>query len=157
MITIDLTWGEVFQAALIAVMRLLKNLQVGAQEKYGADGDNLDYHFNGCLGEIALAKWRNTFWSGSLGNYRAIDVGDRWQVRAAGRMTDRLILHPDDSDADPFVLALTPHNTLPRVFLYGWIMGADGKLRQYWTDPGTGRPAFFVPQHMLLDMEDLCG
>ena len=149
-----LSWSEVFQAGVIGLMRLTKNLQNGAVEKHGADGDSLDHHFNGCLGEIALAKWRNTFWSGSLGDYKARDVG-RWQVRAAGRMTDRLILHHEDDDEHPFVLALVPHKTLPRVFLRGWILGADGKLLQYWTDPGTGRPAFFVPQDVLNAMDEL--
>src|SRR6185295_10032539 len=115
LITVDLTWGEVFQAGVMALMRMTKDLQVGAKERYGAEGGNLDYDFNGCLGEIALAKWRNTFWSGSLGKYQAIDVGDRWQVRCAGYMGGRLILHPDDNDMHPFVLALAPHDKLPRV------------------------------------------
>jgi len=153
-ITVDLTWGEVFQAGLIALMRMVKNLQVGAKERYGAQGISLDYDFNGCLGELALAKWTDTFWSGSLGNYRARDVGV-WQVRAAGRLDGRLILHPPDSDDDQFVLALVPHDMLPRVFLRGWTRGRDGKRQEYWTDPNTGRPAFFVPQEILLDMEEL--
>jgi hypothetical protein len=154
-ITVDLTWGEVFQAGLIALMRMIKNLQVGAKERYGAQGISLDYNFNGCLGEIALAKWTDTFWSGSLGNYRAKDVGDRWQVRAASSPAGRLILHPEDSDDDQFVLALVPHESLPRVVLRGWTRGRDGKREEYWADPKTGRPAFFVPQEVLLAMEDL--
>ena len=53
------------------------------------------------------------------------------------------------------MLALVPHDMLPRVILCGWTRGRDGKREEYWTDPNTGRPAFFVPQEILLDMEEL--
>lgn len=151
MISISLRWSEVFQAGQVALMRTMQNLQRKVAEKYGAEGDSLDYHFRGCLGEIAVAKWANKFWSGSVGDYKARDV-ERWQVRTIGRASDRLILHPEDGETDPFVLALVVSKSLPEVYLCGWITGAEGKQKQFWVDPGTGRPAFFVPQVALHDI-----
>jgi len=38
----------------------------------------------------------------------------------------------------------------------GWILGAEGKRKEYWSDPtGKDRPAFFVPQSALHSPNEL--
>jgi hypothetical protein len=139
----------------ITVQRIVANLKDGREGRYGAvNGEgSFEYHWTGCLGEMAVAKHFNLFWAGALGNFDAADVGGIIQVRARGRSDGQLILHPKDNDAAPFVLALAPHP--PLILLCGWVYARDGKKPNFWKDPAGGRPAFFVPKDVLRPLEEL--
>lgn len=146
---------EMYLCAQIAAMRMTRNMRDGRRERYGAAGTEgpFERHLFGCYGEMAVAKRFNLFWAGTFGDFDAVDVGGKVQVRATARPDRRLILHDDDDDAHPFVLALA--HDLPNIVLRGWLFARDGKRKEFWDDPQGGRPAFFVPQSALLDIAQL--
>ncbi len=126
-------------------MRQVENMKLGRKTAHGAkDSDSWQMHIEGALGECALSKYLDHHWSGK-GVLRGCDVGDV-DVRTASKDNYRLILHNEDPDDRVFWL-LTGANGNYQI--KGWIMGWQGKHEKYWTDPNTGRPAFFVPQSAL--------
>jgi hypothetical protein len=156
MTIVSLTWQEFYMGSNVASMRMIANMRDGCQHRWGElNGEgHFERELAGCLGELAVAKHCNLYWCGfNRKDTKGKDVGGLVQVRAALRANYRLILHPDDIDDDPFVLALA--HDLPNVTLRGWILARDGKRQTYWEDPtGGGRPAFFVPQTCLRPMDE---
>lgn len=150
-VTVTLDPHEFFYAAMTGVTRQIDNLRSRRQDRYGATQDEAwRLHIEGACGEMAVAKHLGRYWSGTLGNLKAADVGAGMQVRTGGMDHHKLILHPSDPDADVFVL-VTGH--APVLTLRGWIYGRDGKAERWWRDPTGSRPAFFVPQSALQPMQ----
>lgn len=145
MTTIKLSWYEMEIAALAGVQRHVQNLARKRNHAYGA-GDHNAWQLNieGCLGEMALAKFLGKYWSGK-GVFRGGDVGD-YQVRTRSKDYYELIIHPNDPDGAVFWLVCGINGTYT---IKGWIIGRDGKKKEYWKDPAGNRPAYFVPQHVL--------
>lgn len=143
---IDLTPGEILQGAMIGVLRQCQNLQKNRPDRYGGEKMGAwQIHIEGALGEMAVAKALNKYWSGNLGNLDAPDVS-RLQVRTTQGENNRLIVHPTDPDDDWFVLVIGKNGVYE---LKGCIKGIDAKREQFWRDPEGGRPAYFVPQQAL--------
>lgn len=131
---IELELHEIEVAGFMATKRQAQNLYRGRKDAHGAKKESgLDLHFNGCLGEIALAKHLNVFWSGALGRLKASDVG-MFQVRATAKSDGNLLLHDEDKDDDVFVLARVNGK---EVDLRGFILCAKGKDKKYWTPDGA--------------------
>jgi hypothetical protein len=71
---ITLTKTEIMQGALVGVMRQVQNLRDNRQPAYGATTDHdWQWHIEGALGEMALAKALGVFWAG-VGLFRGADV-----------------------------------------------------------------------------------
>ncbi len=152
MVEVTLAPNEFYYASTIGVMRQIKNLQNRRRDRYGAQKeDGWRMHIEGACGECAFAKWMGMFWSGSLENLRAADVG-AYEVRTRSRPYYDLIVHPNEADDARFVLVL---GTAPHFKLAGYMYGRDAKDQRYWSDPAGGRPAFFVPQKELQPIEEL--
>jgi len=150
MLIIKLNYHEIITAAMGGVLRQLENMRDGRMNTHGlkkGEAHDWQLHIEGCLGELAVAKAMNLYWS--KGQYGADDVGD-FQVRTTRRDQSDLILHPRDPDDKRFYL-VTGYNG--RYKICGWILGRDGKKLEYWKDPAGGRPAFFVPQSALTDAQ----
>jgi hypothetical protein len=125
---------------------------MGNKDAYGAKRENgWQYHVEGALGECAVAKALGIYWNGNIDKFDAPDVGIL-EVRTSSGEHDRLILHPEDDGSAIFILAIGINGAYE---LKGWMLGRVGQLDKYWTDPGTGRPAFFVPQEDLYPIETL--
>lgn len=154
---VTLTWPEISISGDIAIRRRMRGLQGQAIDRYGA-GDNgglgADYEWIGVIGEIAVAKFLNTFWPGMGMSIGAVDAG-RAEVRTVDADHKRLIAHEGDRDDLPFISALVTRALLPEVVLRGWSFGRDAKQPKFWCDPGTGRAAFFVDNDCLLPMSEL--
>lgn len=149
---VALSGSEFLQASMVGVMRQIQNIRAGRTDKHGCDPANgWTPHVEGACGEMAVAKCFGLFWSGAVGNLRLDDVG-ALQVRTAGSHTDRLILHPEDRDDRAFI-----HVTglAPDFQIHGWMMGAEAKRPEWWSDPTGKRPAFFVPTASLRDLDTL--
>lgn len=145
---VTLTQWEMYVAGQAAVARQIENIGKSRKNAHGAP-DRLAWqlHVEGCLGEIALAKYLGIYWSGK-GRLRAPDVG-RMDVRTNKRHNGDLILHDDDPDDRPFWLLTGGMN---KFVVQGWLFARDGKKDEYWADPAGNRPAYFVPQHVLNDV-----
>tara|TARA_R110000803_G_C11989495_1_gene321960 strand:- start:9029 stop:9499 length:471 start_codon:yes stop_codon:yes gene_type:complete len=144
--TVVLTPSEMVLAASAGVMRNVKNINAKLKDAYKADpNQGWQMHIEGALGEMALAKFLGLYWPG-VGKMRGTDVGEV-DVRTRSRADYELILHEKDPDDRVFWL-LCGNNG--RYDVKGWILCADGKRQEYWSDPsGKNRPAFFVPQSKL--------
>lgn len=154
MVPVELTWREIHVAGGVSVSRITRHLAEGNMPKWGQPVDRLnsDDNWIGSIGELATAKYLGTYWAGMSPGTVDATIAD---VRAVKTLGHRLTLHPDDSDELPVVLAIVERQKLPVVHLAGWIIGRDGKVPEFWTDPGTGRPAFFVPANRLRPMAEL--
>lgn len=155
---VTLTWSELTTAAMIGVRRQVQNLATGKKHRYGANEDETwSINIDGCCGEMVVAKALGMYWTGNLGDWKADDVGGL-QVRTTYYHTGDLCLHRDDQDDKVFVLVTgrAPHYRVP-----GWIYAWRGKNEQYWSDKldkqgkPLNRPAFWVPQSVLLPIEQL--
>ena len=142
---VRLSLSEMQIAAQAAVQRQLQNLKNNAEPAFGAGNKNdWQLHIEGCLGEMALAKSLGVYWDGK-GIMRSFDVGS-YDVRTTSGENSRLIIHDSDPD-DRFIFLLVGSNGSYRIC--GGIIAKDAKQQKYWVDPGTGRPAYFIPQKDL--------
>ena len=141
---------ELFAAASVGIRRQIEALQNGLPDSAGFEGEGWSNHVEGAAGEMAFAKYRDRYWSGSVGTFKeGGDVGDV-QIRTRSKSGYDLIVRDGDRDDDYFVLVV---GTAPRFRIVGWIRAADAKQPQ-WRQEHGGRPgAYFVPQSALHPFE----
>jgi len=157
-VLVPLTREEVAQAAFIGTQRNLAALMDARSPAYGAGRAGAwQRHIVGAGGELALARYANRFWSGTVGTVAAPHDVYRWQVRATEYAEGRLTVHRGDPDERPFVLVT---GIMPQLCLVGWVLGRAGKRPEWWTNParsGPARWAFYVPHAALEPLETLPG
>lgn len=151
-IVVKLTPAEVLTGAHVGIMRQVQNLSKGRRQANNHDPacDWRD-HIEGALGEMAVAKWLNRYWSGRLGNLGAADVGNV-EVRTSTHDEACLILHGKDPDERVFVLVTGCNG---EYVIRGWMFGVEGKRGRYWREPVRGRGAYFVPAYELSNPESV--
>lgn len=143
---VTLTWDELKFAVQVGISRRIHAMQTGTANRYGATNDEgWRRDIESACAEMAVAKAFDVYWAATIGKSN-IDVGP-YQVRHTERPDGRLILHKPDSNVAQYILVT---GVAPRFRLVGWIMGMEGKRDEYWCDPTGGRPAYFVPQRMLV-------
>lgn len=162
MITITLP-PEVEAAVREEARRIVEHGRSHKTEKYGAQDDperqanRLQRNEDGFGAEEAVALWLGVKRSQHgivLGGFEA-DLTNLVEVRTTRHFHGRLIVHPEEADDSPFVLAV---GQLPTFSIVGWMMGADAKSPLYWDNsPRVRHPAYFVPQADLRQMADLKG
>lgn len=155
-VVIKLAEYQISMACHIAVMRRVQNMINKVPPKYGATNSNGSWELDmlSCQAELAVAKYLNLYWDGSVGDYDAPDVGGCVEVRCRRRIDYELIMYKKDKSHLPFVLVFGQANS-PEFLLKGWAFGYEGKLDEYWRDPAVGRPAYFVPHEVLRPMSEL--
>jgi len=142
-----LTWSEVEHALLTGGHRRMRRLRAGSPHRWGYGGeDNWSAHIEAAAAEMATAKALGRYWADFTAPDHDGDIGAGVQVRQTARRDGRLIIHPEDEDDHRFYLVC---GEAPAFEIVGWILGRDAKRPEWWTDPGTGRPAFFVARHAL--------
>ena len=149
-IAVTLTEPEIAIAFMVAGQREGMNFHNGAQQNYGNDGTDWGKPVIGCMGEMALAKYKDRYWSGNVGNYDAADVGRNMEVRATTLTSGNLLLHDEDKDHHFYFLAIIAQHT---VYLHGYIKGAVGKDKGKYWDATLPYPAYRVPRLHLTPME----
>ena len=143
-VVVTLDEGELYDAGAKALRRQCQNLTLGRKDAHGLKGAGWNEHLVGALGEAAVAKYFNVWWSGAIGRLKAADVG-RLQVRTRTENWHQLILHKTDPDDDYYLLV---HYDAPRFGLVGFMKGRDGKRDEFWQTK-TGRPCYFIPNAKL--------
>jgi hypothetical protein len=121
-------------------------------------------HEDGAAAELAVTLATGRAWTGVLPDSASFDDWRKFssshsdveglEVRATRHQGGSLILRDRDRKRCPYVLVILVG---PRDFmLVGWIMLEDGKVDRYLRDAGGyGRPAHFIPQRALRDIEEL--
>lgn len=153
---VELEPYEFNQGARAALDRYTASVARGDKQGHGCEEDwqiTLTRDIIGALGELAFAKGCNRFWSGSVGTYKAGDVGEI-QVRTCTKPGHCLIVREDDADDDRFVLVRMEEGTRrPRFHLVGWVYGREAKQPQYRRAPVGRPPAYFVPDSALRSLK----
>ena len=140
---IKLTEYELFYAAIVGVRRQVQALLGNLPNRHGFDGDGWGVHIEGAAGEMAYAKFRNKYWSCSVGTFQSGgDVGEV-QVRTRSKQDYDLIVRKDDPDDAFFVLVI---GQSPSFRICGWMKGGDAKQDKWLQTHGGREPAYFVPQ-----------
>jgi len=145
-ILIELSPAEIQMAAFVGTQRTVQCLQKGINHRYGAkDTEAWQRSIEGAMGECALAKHLDHFWSKGLPG--DTDVGPH-DVRQTHHANGKLIVHPSDDDNRRFYLVT---GLLGKYNIHGYMYGRQAKQQKYWCDPqGTNRFAYFVPQSDLI-------
>lgn len=149
---VTLTWPEAQVGAFIGCQRQLRALARGRNHRHGYNGaDSWTINIEGVAAEFAVAKTLDAFWSDSSDPDYTGDI-DHYHVRQTAWQNGGLLLHPDDPDDATFILAV---GALPTYRLAGYLLAAEGKRPEFWTEPQSGRPCFKVPQDRLHPFSDL--
>lgn len=147
--TVSLTPAEIMTGSAAGTMRRLTAMKSRLPEPYGWSSkmDPLATDIRSCLAEMAVAKAYGRYWVPATSEFRelAADVGEDIHVRSTTHQSGRLILHDRDKHGW-YCLVL---DSLPAYVIAGWIHSDVGIDKRFWTDPGTGRPAYFIPQSAL--------
>jgi len=161
-IELIMTESELMIGSTVAALRRIQNLTGKVRDRHGAESERgWQYDIDGAFGEMAVARWRNVYWDGTVGTISApADVGLDWQVRSTPWHNGCLLVHDTDKDDQPFILV---HSSPPRMTILGWLFGAEAKERGQWGDKhpdrpnsyGTGRPCYWVTQRQLHEMSEL--
>jgi hypothetical protein len=158
--TVKLTVGMLEFARKVGFRRQSFHEGRGTKDAYGFEGDGAKIHVDGAIGEQAVAFFLGEKWVPFSEDFKELggDVGRDRQVRATRHERGGLVLHQEDADEKPFILATLEN--LPWVTLVGWLWGSEGKLLKYWEDGSRlkafkSRTCYLVPQRYLRWMESL--
>ena len=147
---VKLTKTEAQTAAFVGVERRLTNRykEVGAKDyvkEVQFDLGGFERDIQAAAAEQAFAKARNKYWDYSVNTFKKPDVGDV-QIRHTVRSSGKLIVRPDDSDEEIFVLVT---GEIPEFTIRGYMRGCEAKQDQFIDNPGGGKPCWMVPQDNL--------
>jgi hypothetical protein len=151
-VDIELSTEEIFEAGVVGLMRMTKALKRGNHTINGPDKNRLwHFHIEGSLGEMAVAKHFNHFWSS--GDVNILDVGD---IEVRTTPTSSLVIRDRDVELGKLDKAFVHVvGRFGKYTIVGWILGHDGiKAAGEQRDPtNSGRaPAWFVPRSALNDI-----
>lgn len=148
---VSLSVAEMRISAQVGIERCLHVIEAGRANMYGEQDDKFwQRHVEGAMGEMALAKFTNMYWNGTIGSVHLPDVGDL-EVRTTEHKDGCLIMHPKDKNKAKFVLAIGVRGKYEMV---GWIFGHEGKKQEFVRDPNDRVAAYFVPQKALRKFDE---
>jgi hypothetical protein len=150
-VTVKLDSSEYYMAMQSGCMRQVQNRSIGRPHYYGAPTDRAEqFHINGSVGEACVAKHLGKYWLGT-GTFGGSDV-EQYEVRSTSRPDGDLILHDYDKDDRPYISVYVSEGV---GVIRGWLLGKEGKKKEFWRDPAKGRPAYFVPTSRLRPIDTL--
>ena len=147
---VKLTKFEAQTACTIGCERRLTNRykEVGAKDyvkEVQFDLGGFERDIQAAAAEMAFAKAREMYWDFSVNTFKKPDVG-KIQIRHTTRNSGKLIVRPDDSDEEIFVLV---SGEIPEFTIRGYMRGCEAKQDQFIDNPGGGKPCWMVPQDDL--------
>jgi hypothetical protein len=152
---------EIGLALMVASARAALALHKEQQGNYGGRGSAVVFEpmkdAVGCVGEIAVAKGLNLYWSNLLDQGQP-DVGFGVEARASRKRPHSMPLGDDDVAKDrPCVMV--DCSTLPKARLVGWCYASEGKVLaggKLTRGPnGALDLAYWVPVEALRPMVEL--
>jgi len=151
MIHIELNQEEILQGAIAGVVRMTNALGRGNNTINSPDLDRIwQFHIEGALAEMSVAKAYNKYWSS--GDVNKLDIGS-WEIRNTPRPDGDLVIRQRDVELkkmDKYFFLV--RGRFGKYDIIGFIKGADGLKDEWFRDPtGKGRPkAWFVPEKQLI-------
>jgi hypothetical protein len=146
-----LSRSEMISAGTVGLIRRIVSVGKLNDQMHSPDANPWQIDIEGAMAEMAYAKAMGMFWSGSVGTFKAPDVGDV-QIRSTPRASNSLIIRANDKDDDIFVLVV---GSAPEYTIAGYIRGEDGKKQEWVRSPNGGSAAYFVPQAALRPINEL--
>ena len=152
---VDFTPDDFMAAANVAILRLHRSLcdkrkDTLYEKRYS---DHLRGHFLGACGEVAVAKLLGLHWAGTVDAFKdKPDILPNIEVRHRFDHKHDLIVRHDDPGERIYVLST---GDPPDIYVHGWMHGEDAKNDKWLRNYGGHKPAFFVPQKFLHDLETL--
>lgn len=150
--TIILTRSEMVMAASVGCHRRLESVFEGRKNNRIDDIKTAwTVDIEGAAAELAFCKFRNKYWTGSVGSFKGADVDKDIQVRQTVYDNGSLIVRDDDNQFDYYVLVT---GYMPKFKVVGWLRGMDARKDCWREDPGSRKkPCFKVPQAALKRFE----
>lgn len=153
MIDIKLSTVEMISSALLGALTRIESLVNGRQNSHDYnDEDSWTVDIEGAGAEMAVAKYRNVFWMGSIGKFKKENDVFGVEVRSTTLERGSLIIREGDQDDAKFILVV---GKLPHKKIIGWIYGKEAKQSKWLRSPNGREPAYFVPQDVLKDLNTL--
>lgn len=153
-VVITLTDHELYLAASVGMARQLKNVLKKRKDRNTPKklDDPWTKHIEGAMGEAAVAKYLDKFWSGRLGDLGAADVGP-YEVRTNTSQAkgNDLILKEGDNPAALFIHVIS---NPPDFTITGFMKGEEAQ-KYPLEERVKGRPSFFVPPEDLEPIKTL--
>jgi len=146
-----LTRSELYFSALVGVRRNIASFQVLTTNKVKNKDFGWHTDIEASCAEMAVAKYFNVYWDGSVNSFKLPDVGG-FQVRHTQKLDGCLIVRPADSDRDVYLLVV---GSSPTYYLVGWCYGRDAKLDEFVVGYNDMPPAWFVPQIKLVPLDTI--
>ena len=143
---IQLSEEEVLIGALAGSNRRIRNHFKGRVDKHGGNDNGLgpwQRDIEGALGEMALAKFLEVYWSGEEG-WKAWDVLG-YEVRTTNLNWGGLLMHDDDHDDRRYMLVTGELGTYE---IRGWLIGKECKQEHLW-DERMPTPCYRIRQSLL--------
>lgn len=152
-IPIEISQTEYKWASYAGIIRNEEAIANSRRHAYGLKSLDHNEHIIGAVGEFIASLAIGVPWRGP-GQFRGDDLVGGYQVRSSDKLNGCLILRPKDPDNSIFILVV---GGPLKYYVPGWILGRDGKQKEFWESPGLGkRPsAFFVPQMALRSIREL--
>jgi len=149
---ITLTPFELDMACNVGLRRHLSAITANRKPQHGIDPDDCwRAHIEGACGELAVAKFLNRYWDGSVDTFRRQADFPGAEIRTRSKHTYDLIVREDDDPNKTFVLVT---GVAPNYWIRGWIRGHDAR-RDEWRQTYGGRPeAWFVPAKFLKSFKE---
>lgn len=151
---VKLDWYEIEMAKFVANSRISHSREMNLKERFHdsnmTDEKNLEINTLGALGEIAVAKYLNQYFGGTVNTFKGVsDVGLNVEVRATTLKNKDLIIRDNDTKNAYYFLVQQVHENLYKI--QGFLYGMDAVQDKYCKAPNPNRPrAFFVPQSDLI-------
>lgn len=143
---IMLSWQEIRLAAEVGVTRRIVSMRDNRRDSAGYRGsDPFDMDILGAMGEVAVAKALQVYWSPSVNTFKLPDV-DNLHVRSTRYKTGSLIVRPNDPEGT-YLLVIAD---LPRFKIVGYCSAQYAKQDEFRSQPDATRPpCWAVPQSRL--------
>jgi hypothetical protein len=150
-VRIQQTLWEFHAAAQVGLLRfVLSRVQNRKQDPPGLTMMHyLGNDIHGACTEQAACKAKGIHWPASVNTFTGEPDIPGFDVRGTPRPNGRLILHKTDVPDRRVILV---RGTPPDWDVVGHMLIGDGQNPRWWTDPGTGRPAYFVPPTELVPL-----
>lgn len=150
---VKLEFYEIYMGATVGVGRRLASMKREKTNK--VENKDFGWHtdIEGACAEVAVAKHLNIFWDGSINTFKLPDVGE-FQVKHTQYGNGSLIIRKEHDPGFFYILVTGTH---PIFTIQGFILGGEGKKDEYLSNPNNTKDgeAFFVPQKVLTDVDDL--